>query len=287
MDVLRTLVDTKTIFHNSRNRIEGTINENRTAFDTTLFRCNGDEYISLELLQFSCKQSYFNISSSRNNKFYMNDGVLKTITLTPGNYNIKDLATEIQLELNNNSTLVVWTITYNITNLTYTFTYTGSPSQPIVFSQYGTLDGLSILGFSGTTTITNGIQSTKQISIGNLDSLFICCDLANKSVQAKNSLSTFRILAQIPVLCQLNGIIYWESNLSNIPSITFSDSENCNILNLAIRDSLGNYILLTEDYNCVFRLCTYKKYKFDFKKLESMLTLLITNNDKNLIKSKN
>ena len=278
MDLFKNLVDYKVIFYNSRNRCEGTIYNHRMAFQTDLIRCREDEYMTLEMLQFSCKQSYFNISTSRNNKFYMNDGVLKTITLTPGNYNIKQLATEIQLQLNNNSTLIVWTITYNLIDLTYTFSYTGTPSQPIVFSQFGTLDGLGILGFTGTTTITNGIKSTKQISIGNIDSLFIGCDMATKSIVSKNAVNNFRIFAQIPVLCPLNGVIYWESNQSNIPTIELQMPENTNVINLCVRDSFGNDVLLTEDFNVVFRLNTYKKYRFSFQKLESMLTYLITNN---------
>lgn len=284
-DLYRNLVNYRTIFFNSRNRIEGNIYDCRVAFDSSLFRCNEDEFLELELCKFSCKQSYFNISTSRNNRFYMNDGALKIITLTPGNYNIKQLSEEIELQLNNNSTLIVWTITYDLITLTYQFSYTGTPLSTPVFSKFGTLDGLSILGFTGTTTITNGIKSTKQISIGNLDSLFICCDLASKSVQPKYSDASFRILAQIPVLCQLNGIIYWECNPSTIPRIIFEQPENCNILNLSIRDAFGNAVLLTEDYNVVFKLCIYKKYRFDFQKLESMLTFLITSNNEKILQN--
>lgn len=291
MDLYRDLVSSKTIYQNSRSRVEGEIYDARIAFDASLFRCKETEYLELELVQFSCKQSYFNISASRNNKFYMNDGVLKTIILTPGNYNVKQLGDEIELQLNNNSTLIVWTVTYNLITLTFQYSYTGTPSSTPVFSKFGTLDGLSILGFITTTTITSGTISTKQLSIGNLDSIFIGCDLANKTVQPKYSQNSFRIYAQIPVTCALNGIIYWEANDTTVPVIRFDQPENCNVLNLAIKDSFGNSVLLTEDYNVVFKLKTYKKYRFDFQKLESLLTILMTNNNRpqknNLITNEN
>jgi hypothetical protein len=266
---------TKMVFYNSSSRNSGEIYDHTFTLMPDILEFKEDEYAEMELIQFSCKQSYFNISSSRNNKFYYNQGNgLILVTLTPGNYNVKDLATEIQTQLNASGTLI-WTITYSLITLKYTFNYSGTPVSTPVVSQFSNLDGLAILGFSTTTTLTNGISSSKQLSIGNLDSIFLQCDLVSNTRTATNAQSR-PVLAQIPVLCQLYGIIYYEATINYTPKIILKTPSNSNTISLQIKDKNNNLVLMTEDFNILWRVNIYKKDTFSFNKLMSMMTLMIT-----------
>lgn len=268
-------IESKKIFYNSLYRQSGEIYDHSFILSPDILTFKDDCYAELELLSFVCKQSYYNISTSRNNKFYYNQGNGNVLVqLTPGNYNVKELATEIENQLNASGSLV-WNITYSLITLKYTFNYTGVPLQTPVVSQYLTLDGLSILGFQTTTTLTNGITSTKQLSIGDLAALFLQCDLVNNSRNVANQTSR-PILAMIPVVCQLYGTIYYSATLNNTPKIIIKSSNNNNVLSLQLKDVNNNLVLVTQDFNIEWRLNIYKKDNFSLSKLMSLLTLLVT-----------
>src|SRR5215216_1841613 len=79
----------------------------------------------LKLLSYTIFGSQYNINNSCN-QLILNDGSNdKLITLTNGYYSASDLASELQNELNNNSSLI-FTVSYNVITKKLTFQASGS-----------------------------------------------------------------------------------------------------------------------------------------------------------------
>lgn len=286
------LVRKEVIFYNSNSRIEGTINQHTTIFPVDLFTFEHDEYGEIEFVQFDCKQSYYNISSTRNSSFtYSENGVggEVTCTLTEGNYSVKELSVEIQRALNVVATDLVFTITYDLKTLKYTFTFTGTPAGGSVYIKpISGINAFAILGFNepaDTKTLTSGIVSDKIISVGNLDALFIHCDHAvSRHINEEHNESGhshFKIWHVVPVITTSHfGTIYWEQTSGFVPTLRLPTAENINTLKFGIRDKDGNSVELTEDWTAIFYLKVYKKQKYSQTKLNALMALSLMDSKK-------
>lgn len=105
--------------------------------------------------------SFYNINSNYNTLNYTTatDGA-KTTTLTPGNYTIDDIVSELETDMNSNLTGATIDVTYS--------EFTQKISIKVIGESLTSVSGslLDIIGFTGTTTLT-GTASPGTITEGS------------------------------------------------------------------------------------------------------------------------
>lgn len=274
----RELVKRRTIFFNSSNRLVGeplydlTVNLPSDIFSRDI---GNNDTIEIEMTQFSCLQSYYNISASRNASFAYSengDSNYTEIALTPGNYSVTELRILILNALNTASTLV-WTVTLNMNTLKYTFSYTGTPAGDVYFAQWSNLSGLDILGFSGTTLIqAAGTTSDILVSIGNLESIFLHTNLSDETEHVAGLGSLNTLFASIPVYSAPFAPISWEkaSDYSPHMSLPLTGPGNTNTLKFSIRDALDRYVIITKNWNMTLKINIFRPHDKSFEKLMAL-----------------
>lgn len=272
------LAQQKMLFYNSDNRQSGElIYDHQAQFPSESFQqdIEKDDIIELELVQFSCEQSYYNISSSRNNSFeYSEDSGSSwaTVALSEGNYDVNEMTTVIKNGLDTAGSLT-WTVAVNLNTLKYTFTYTGTPSGSVIFKETSPLKAFSLLGFeSGVDkTVISGTESDKLVSIGNVSDMFIHCDIT-QSYHVANETSLNSVFAGFPITTPFFGLIVWEKASDFSPKIRLptKGAGNTNRLKFSLRDKYDNYIKVTKDYTMALRLNIYRPKSRNVEKLLAM-----------------
>lgn len=260
----RKLYKQTNIFYNSQARRPGDeIYDHTAVFPTDLFNVEQGYEAELELIQFSCKQSYYNVDSLRNATFrYSEDSgsTEVTITLTNGNYNVKQLATEIQTQLNANATALTWSVGYSLLTLLFTFSYTGTPAGNVIFTEIGS--SFDLLGYPSSDspkTMTAIETSSKIVSIGNIPSLFLHCSFA-RSRNIEDA-PVQDILCEIPIISnQFFGTIYYEKASDHSFTMKIPvEGDNSNVVLFSLRDIDGSLIRFTSEWTLVMSLNIYKK----------------------------
>lgn len=280
------LVKTQNIFFNSSSRSNGEIYDLITILPPDLLKWNDDETGELVFVSFTAKSAYYNIDTDRNNIFYLIEGAsTRTVTLTPGNYNVIELASELQTQLNTSCVNYDWVVTYDTKTHKFTFTYTliGTPQSPLRFTFL--IESHDILGFasSGYTITSSPFTSSNLISIGNLEAFYIYCNFINDSklINASSELSknNTQILTCIPLVCPFFGTIYYENNNSQY-SIKFNDNHTSNTLTITLKDKDNTYFRLQENYLITFKLNIYKKQSALHESMNNLVKLQTINSIK-------
>lgn len=270
----------KLIFISSASRTIGSISNFQTILPNDLFEWSDEiEHGELTLVNFTAKQSYYNISYLRNSQFrYSDDEITEhTITIPDGNYNVKELATILTTLINEKATSIVWNITIDLNTLKYKFTYTGTPVGPILFRPI--LSSFTILGFNGIfkSITTPTTYSDKIVSIGNEPALYLHCSYVgaqNKFVehQAHNHPTNLdQIFAKINIVGTsfFGTILYDQGNYEYKTKIPNSAST---LVEFSIRDNEGNIIELNEEYNMILNLKIKKTKEFTTEHLGQLIS---------------
>lgn len=280
---MKELLREKTIFYNSNARQSGTeIYNHSTIVPTDLFELADNEVGELELIQFSSKMSYYNITYNRNARFsYSEDSgaTYSTVVFSDGNYSIIEVKDALQILLNGVATDLTWTVGLNLNSMKMTYSYTGIPSGTVIFAPIADTDTFEILGFPEVPkTMTSLETSTHICTIGNIEALFIHCNFANSTLlsslvaESQNS-----VLAEIPILCPFFGVIYWEKNSDYAPSMELPEITSLSHLDFSLTDKHNHYIEFSEDYTMTFKFNVYRKDKVNLSKMETLMNLTMMN----------
>ena len=272
------IVREETLFLNSNNRDSGEIYDSHFHIPPSLFQHKQSEYQILKLISFTCKHSWYNIDSNRNNTFtYREDSSDVTCTLTPGNYDVTELATEIQIQLNAIATNYSYVVSYtNATHkYTYTRTLTGS-SKTVSFVFDSSLETEELLGFLTDATFSGStLTSTQIVSIGNEENLFIRCNQALTYAITSSGLEKTNIFSKIPILQPLFGVIHWEMITDNRVNDIVLLGSHGNTLSFRITNENNRVIQLQSNYTMTLRIQTLKKEKFSINKAMKTISLLL------------
>ena len=170
-------------------------------------------HIHVSVENFACPYTFYNINSSNNYLVYFENNNLKTITITPGNYNTNTLIAKLLEKM------TTYTITYSpVTNkLTFSNTYN--------FSFYASSTCLALLGFSGAASSTSNTL-TSDICV-NLSPYRCICIGSNLKTFSVNTLlpNNQSILASIPINTAPNSVIIYE-NKNNFKCNTYTNTIN-------------------------------------------------------------
>ena len=177
-------------------------------------------HIHVSVENFACPYTFYNINSSNNKLVYYDNGTgnVKTIIITPGNYNTNSLISNLL------QTMTTYTITYSAVTNKFTF------SNTFDFAFYNSSTCLSLLGFSGAASSTNNTL-VSDICV-NLSPYRCICIGSNLKTFSVNTLlpNNQSILASIPINTAPNSVIIYE-NKNNFKCNTYTNIIN----NLRIR----------------------------------------------------
>lgn len=196
-------------------------NDNLTSdceFYLPIIEIPSNYHIHVSVENFACPYTFYNINSSNNYLEYYENGMLKHLTITPGNYNTNSLISKLLQSMTN------FTITYSSVTNKFTF------SNIFLFSFTNSSTCLSLLGFSTGMSATN-YMLTSDICV-NLSPYRCICIGSNLKTFSVNTLlpNNQSILASIPINTAPNSVIVYE-NKNNFKCNTYTNTIN----NLRIR----------------------------------------------------
>ena len=214
----------------------------------------------ISMISFICPYSFYNINN-RCNKVYVTESdadgsnaqPMITITFPNGNYNMREITTELQSQLNALTSYgIVYSLVYNKNTNKITFsTVTANKRATFNFNQNYSM--FEVLGFDEeqyimTTAIT--LTSANSCILYPDDALFIRSNLVNGgfSFDTKNK-NTCDVLQIVEIRCGINGYIYLENE-----STECLYASNIDQIQLKITDEDG----LPIDLNNAHWRCTLK-----------------------------
>jgi len=202
-------------------------------FSFPLIEVPSEHYLYLTLAHCNIPYSFYNIETNNNKLYYsVNGGNLQLLKITRGNYNIKQLITFL------NSNLQNFTVTYDI--ITNRLTFVNSLYN-FYFDKSSTC--LDLLGFYTdsnlyNTSILKELTSPKSVDLASHKCLHITIDIPTGSINLSNK-SEMSILSSIPINTSPNSLITFVNsnndkvclykNTLNAINIRITDQDNNNI----------------------------------------------------------
>jgi hypothetical protein len=258
-----TILDNNLIFVRSKDGIF--VNQNiHTDFSIVLKKSitkNEDELFKVILQSAQIPYTFRNTNENNNYIDYKENGVLKTpIQINSGNYNILELITEIQTQLNNNTSFASdnYTLTYNqIENKVNISSLSTQNTEFLFNSGVNVLKSINKqLGYTNDNNITiNNLSSSISDSFVDLiriHSLFIRSNLSSNSSIDSESLTNTDILVNIPINSNPLSMIqyqYYEGMSYNL-----IDNDKITQISIRLTDQNGNLIDLGKQINFEFLL---------------------------------
>jgi len=258
-----TILDNNLIFVRSKDGIFNTDNIH-TDFSIILKKSitkKEDELFKVILQSASIPYTFRNTNESNNILEWKENNILKSpIYISSGNYNILELITEIQTQLNNNTSFSSdnYKLTYNqiqnkvnifsISTLNTEFLFkTGSNVSKSINKQLGYTNDNDI-------TINNLSSSTSDsfVDLIRIHSLFIRSNLSSNSSIDSESLTNTDILVNIPINSNPLSMItyqYYEGMSYNL-----IDNDKITQIQIRLTDQNGNLIFLGKKINFEFLL---------------------------------
>ena len=258
-----TILENNLIFIRSKDG--NFVNENlHTDFSIVLKKSitkNEDELFKVILQSAQIPYTFRNTNENNNFIDYKENDILKTpIQINSGNYNILELITEIQTQLNNNTSFASnnYTLTYNQIENKVTISSLATENTEFLFNS-----GINVLksinrqlGYTNDANITiNNLTSSTSDSFVDLiriHSLFIRSNLASNSSIDSDSLTNTDILVNIPINSNPLSMIqyqYYEGMSYNL-----IDNDKITQINIRLTDQNGNLIDLGKKINFEFLL---------------------------------
>jgi len=195
--------------------------------------------------------SFYNINSNYNTLNYTTsvDGA-QSATLTPGNYTIDELITELETQMNADLTPTV-TITYNEFTQKVSINVVGTPTTDDITSLSGSL--LDIIGFTGITTLpastVSGTTTTgTYVAYTNTASCLklILSNLVSNNVYSNTITSGHKqtnlqnVSVTIPIKEIRNEFVFFNNHMG--PMIKLPNLSSIKNLNIKLVDMFNNVV---------------------------------------------
>jgi len=230
-----------------------------------------DELFKVILESAQIPYTFFNTNNNNNYIDWKENNILKTpIQIQSGNYNILELITEIQKQLNNNTSFSNdnYTLSYDQIKNKVTISSLSSQITEFLFnSGNNVLKSISKqIGYTNDTdiTINNLLSSTSDsfVDLISIHSLFIRSNLSSNNTIESRSLTNSDILCNIPITSNPLEIInyqYYEGMSYNI-----LEGDIINEINISLTDQNGLIIDLGKkiDFEIVLNIQIIKNPKF-------------------------
>lgn len=223
--------DKSIIYLNSSNRISGT--SSNFTIDLRAQILTPNNYDTMCLVNCAIPKSFYLINSN-NNTFILNEnGSIKTVTLSVGNYNSNNLATQIGVQMTAVSTSgATYSVVLSLTTGKYTITTTSALTTSISFVGSPLC---YIIGFdqSSYSFVAKTLTSVNIVNLQFTTSITIGCSLCNNNA---------KILSQIvPNQSDFSVITYQESACSYVSTPMINSSGGASV-SFWLQDEYGKQL---------------------------------------------
>ena len=186
-------------------------------------------HIYASVQHMSIPYTFYNINSTNNVLYYTVNSVSKSLTITPGNYNVNSLKSFL------NTNMTGFTVSYSAIQNSYTFV---NSNYNFVFLSTSTC--LSILGFSSQNNSSYLLSMTSNIAV-NLATIRCICIQTNLQTSNINkaNVNNYSVLCSIPVDVAPYSIITYR-NINNFKVNTFTNV--ISLLTIKLTDQFGQLI---------------------------------------------
>lgn len=227
------------IYINSNKRISGTPENFTIQLDRPLLLTSMNTQFEMYVSSLTFPFNFHQINSTNNQvEARLNGGSFVLITITPGNYNILNLLTELGSKLNQSfNTSLIWEFTYNKNTGKVSLRCTTANTIEIFFSANTYL--ASFFGFTSDISFSNLITATSSRNVNVNPITYICLRssviLSNLDEEAiSTNLTNSDIIAKIPIRVPPQCYIQYEQNFDNR---VFLNTQSINILDFYITDN--------------------------------------------------
>ena len=247
----------------SRDRFNGEIYNFNINTPSFLLNHSPEEIVKITLVDLVLKRNKYPIDTN-NNRFIVSETqnsvtVIYSIAITPGNYNVYQLATQVANQLTNTSTFYSYSLTWNSISGYYTITATtktANPFQAISWDFNVERSAHELLGFAKTTVaFTSGsLISTKMASLTGETAIFIRTNLGGVNYDYSNGEYGYSdILAKIPIIVPPYATIVFQDNGSSVFN-TYVKTNSLATVNIRLTNAEDILLEFQDEYTLCFKL---------------------------------
>jgi hypothetical protein len=233
------------IYINSKDRISGTSSDFEISFSDLQLTSSEDSDLYLQLVDCVIPNSFYNINTN-NNQFELNSTVL---TISPGNYNIKELISELNTQIKSVDTHL--TASYNSITSIVKIHHNSSHTSTLNFDVDNSIH--DVLGFekqSYTIAGNSDLFGTGLCNIGTDICLYLHSNIPNQNLMSlpdSEHLQKSTILSRIPILVPHFSNIYFNSS-GNENYRQKLPHKRLDTINFKITDSKMRTLELNDDF---------------------------------------
>ena len=194
-------------------------------------------------LSVSLLHSFYNVNSLTNTfKFTNSTDGLQTINLTNKQYNVNQLITELQTQMNAVMSDTI-AITYDTQTRKITFTITGA-STNIYYADDDPSNASSLsrlLGITSTSSTLGTYTSESQIDLGGVKQINIISDTLGDNNAVNSNASLDDLIINIPVEAEFGAEISWQNEADHISvGNTFDNPRGIQNIDIRLTDQDDN-----------------------------------------------
>ena len=264
------LNDSRIWYIRSADRFSGTIYNFNINVPSFILNHRPDEVIKITLVDFVLKRNKYPIDSN-NNRFNVSETQNSvvynyTITITAGNYNVYQLATQVATQLTSASPYYTYSISWDSISGYYTFTIITKTAHPVGSASFDfnvARSAFELLGFAKSTYSFTGstLTSVKMVSLSGETSIYLRTNLTTPNFDyANGEYGLSDVLAKIPIIVPPYATIVFQDVGASLFN-SYIQTNSLGSLNIRLTNSEDVDLEFQDEWTCAFKVETYEATK--------------------------
>ena len=264
------LNDSRIWYIRSADRFSGTIYNFNINVPSFILNHRPDEVIKITLVDFVLKRNKYPIDSN-NNRFNVSETQNSvvydySITITAGNYNVYQLATQVATQLTTASPYYTYSISWDSISGYYTFTITTKTAYAVGSASFDfnvARSAFELLGFAKSTYSFTGstLTSVKMVSLTGETSIYLRTNLTTPNFDyANGEYGLSDVLAKIPIIVPPYATIVFQDVGASLFN-SYIQTNSLGSLNIRLTNSEDVDLEFQDEWTCAFKVETYEATK--------------------------
>lgn len=264
------LNDSRIWYIRSADRFSGVLYNFNINVPSFILNHRPDEVIKITLVDFVLKRNKYPIDTN-NNRFNVSETQNSvqynyTITITAGNYNVYQLATQLATQLTSASPYYTYSISWDTVSGYYTFTIATKTSFGIGTASFDfnvSRSAYELLGFAKNTYsfTTSSLTSVKMVSLSGETSVYLRTNLTTPNYDYSNGeYGLSDVIAKIPIVVPPYATIVFQDVGASLFN-SYIQTNSLGSLNIRLTNSEDVDLEFQDEWTCAFKVETYEATK--------------------------